>query len=109
MKNLVIIGRHINYDKIEFNTYSGRLLLNLTNYIKKVGTTNFKILYALCMSQFNKEQTAFSEDACKEVIDEIQMRFYCLVDEIDYEEAFILKCKLKRFNWESKKFTLSIY
>jgi len=56
MKILVIIGRHINFDKIEYNTYSGRLLLNLTKYINSVGTTNFKILYALCMSQFNKEQ-----------------------------------------------------
>ena len=109
MKNLVIIGYYIDFSKIEYNTYSGRLLLNLTKYINIPRTSNFKILYALCMSQFNKEQTAFSEDACKEVIDEIQMRFYCLVDEIDYEEAFILKCKLKRFNWESKKFTLSIY
>jgi len=96
MKNIAIIGRHIDFCRKEYKTYSGRLLLNLTNCINSEGTFNFKILYALCMSQFNKEQTAFREDACEEVIIEIQRRFYYLVNEEYDEKALILKNKLKK-------------
>jgi len=82
MINIVIIWYHINVSKIECLTYSGSLLLNLTkNILKTGGTTNFKILYGLCISQFNKDHTVFKDDAYEEVIAEIEERFHCLINE----------------------------
>jgi len=61
------------------------------------------------MSQFNKEHTAFREDACEEIIDEIQLRFFCLVDKERDDEAVILKYKLKCFNRKRpKKFLICL-
>ena len=39
------------------------LLLTVAKFIKKKeGSMNFKILYALCISQFNKDYTDFKEN-----------------------------------------------
>jgi len=81
MKNIVIIWHHLNISCTVCLTYSGRLLLNLTKCIKTGETKNLKILYGLCKSQFNKDQTAFKDDACEEVVAEIEERFIYLDDE----------------------------
>jgi len=81
MKNIVIIWHHLNISSTVCLTYSGRLLLNLTKCIKTGKTKNFKILYGLCMSQFNKDQTAFKDDVCEEIISEIEEGFTCLDDQ----------------------------
>jgi len=70
---------------MECLTYSGSLLLNLPKYIETGGTTNFKILYGLCNSQFNNDQTDFKDDAYEEIIAEIEEKFLCLVNEENYE------------------------
>jgi len=67
--------------KTEFMAYSGRLLLTAAKFIKIEGSLDFKILFTLCLSQFNKKQTDFKKDAIKEIIDEINTRFNCLVKE----------------------------
>jgi len=107
MKNLVIIRCNIDFSKTEYITYSGRLLLNMAKCIKIEGTDNFKILYGLCMSQINKEQTAFSDDASDDIINEIQIRFSCLIESEKFD-AYFLRYLIKKLNEETGRFNLYI-
>jgi len=79
IKNVILIVQNVNLSKTEFNTYSGRLLLSAAKYIKIEGSLNLKILYALCLSQFNENQTDFKNEAIYEIIYEINRRIKCLV------------------------------
>jgi len=84
IENVTLI-KHVNLINTEFLAYSGRLLLTAAKFIKKEGSLNFKILYALCLSQFNEQQTDFKDIASKEIIQEMNCRFYCLTEkEMDY-------------------------
>jgi len=104
MKNIIIIKCHLNISKVTFLAYSGRLLLNIADCVEIVANTNFKILYGLCLSQFNEEQTSFKDDACDEVISEILLRFSCLVGNDEKYEANFLKKKLRELNEKDPKF-----
>eukprot|EP00833_Pecoramyces_ruminatium_P014633 jgi/Orpsp1_1/1188665/evm.model.d7180000066370.1 len=80
IKNIIIIRYHVNLSKTGFLAYSGRLLLTAAKFINKKGSLNFKILYALCLTQFNPQHTDFIDNPIKEVIVEMNSRFYCLVN-----------------------------
>jgi len=84
IKNVVLISHLVNYYRTDFITYCGRLLLTVAEYVNDYGSSNFNILYALCMSQFNEDCTNFKDSARFEIINEIEERFKWLVnDEIE--------------------------
>jgi len=88
--NVTLIKQHVNKTKTEFLTYSGRLLLIAAKFIKKQGSLNFKMLYALCLSQFNEQQTDFKDNATKDIILEINSRFYSLTKE-EMKDAYFIE------------------
>ncbi|OUM67206.1 hypothetical protein PIROE2DRAFT_5477 [Piromyces sp. E2] len=103
MKNIIIMQHHVNISNIEFLTYSSELLLKAAKCIKEEGSINYKILYGLCQSQFNERLTGFKDDATNEVIDEIRMRFYCLVND-EKIKAIYIKNTFRELAKKSERF-----
>lgn len=92
IKNVVLIRKKVDLQKTVFKACSGRLLLTVADLVTEVGSINYKILYALCLSQFNEDETKLKKSARKEIIYEIENYFYCLIDE-DENLASYLKEK----------------
>jgi len=100
--NITLVKQHVNKTKTEFLAYSGRLLLTAAKFIKKQGSLNLKILYALCLSQFNEEQTDFKNNASKEIILEMNSRFYSLTKE-EMDDAYLIEKTYKDLLKKNRK------
>ncbi|OUM60175.1 hypothetical protein PIROE2DRAFT_14126, partial [Piromyces sp. E2] len=86
IKNVVLIRHRVNYYRTDIITYCYRTILNVAKYVNDYGSSNFNILYALCMTQFNEDESNFRDSARREIIYDIDSRFDCLVNE-EIEDA----------------------
>jgi len=79
IKNITLFTFIVPCERIDFQTCCGKIMLNAAKFINTEGSLNFKILYALCMSQFNEDKTAINENWREEILMIILGRFAALV------------------------------
>eukprot|EP00833_Pecoramyces_ruminatium_P018782 jgi/Orpsp1_1/1192814/evm.model.d7180000096077.1 len=54
IKNLCLISENVSFEMLDIQTYIGKALLSTADLIEYNGSLNIKIIYALCLSQYNK-------------------------------------------------------
>jgi len=106
IKNVVYTSHQINFGRTDYRTYCGRLILTVAKFVIDYGSSNFKILYALCESQFKEDYSDFKDSANREIIVEINNRFRYLVnDDIEYAKSlketfeYLLENNKKCYNY----------
>jgi len=108
IKNVVLTSHLINFYRTDYITYCGRLILTVAKFVIDYGSSNFKILYALCISQFNEDASNFKDNANGEIINEINERFSHLKDD-EIEDARYLQETFHYLLKKNRKFIKYIY
>ena len=67
IKNLYLVIENVSSTRIDFRTCFGKTILHVAKYIKAKGSLNYKVLYALYKSQFNKKEETIKETSRKEI------------------------------------------
>jgi len=83
IKNVSLTKYKVSHAKTFFQFYSSRTLLTVAQEFNRSGSgsSNFKILKALCYSQFNEDFTDFKENVNKYILFIIRERLNILVNE----------------------------
>jgi len=66
---------YVSMEKNDYQAQCGRTLLTVTKYIEGEGSLNFKILKALCLSRFSKDEKSFIPDSNFKILGIIRGRF----------------------------------
>jgi len=91
IKNISLTQYYVSIEKTDYQTECGKTLLLVARNIRGKGSLNFRILKALCLSQFSKDEKSFIEDVNDEIILIIRARFDNTLVGKDIDAAYHIK------------------
>jgi len=93
IKNLVLTLCYTPFERTDYLALCGETLIYLTNFIKKEGSTNFKIYYAIYKSQIEEDEKSIKYEARVQLICDLDYRFKSFTD----QEKELYKAYYKTF------------